>query len=232
MAGAGVAPDVLAALREIDSPTVSNGVEFFKVRDRTAGYASLELRCLTPGQQPMVGYAVTVTADSTTPAETRPERIHDVFDMIHSAPQPAVLVIQHVGTDRLKSCFVGDMFCTGLSKYGATGVVTDGGVRDVPGIRQRAPGFSVFAAGTVVSHGTPVFLDFNTTVSICGLTIRPGDLLHGDDSGLLTIPLEIAEPLVEQARAVQARERAYFDFLASSEFSHEGIKKHLGRVGH
>ena len=42
------------ALRRIDSPTVSNAVELFNTRDHVNGFASLELRCLTPGQKPMV----------------------------------------------------------------------------------------------------------------------------------------------------------------------------------
>ena len=107
-------PELLAALAAIDSPTISNAVELFNTRDHVDGFASLELRCLTPGHKPMVGYAVTVTADTTRPAETRPHRIDEVFDRIKAAPRPSVLVIQHVGTDRTKSCYVGDMFCAGL----------------------------------------------------------------------------------------------------------------------
>jgi regulator of RNase E activity RraA len=207
--------DTLAALASFDSPTVSNAVELFGVRDAADGFASMDLLCLTPGQTPMVGYALTVTADTTRAGERRPHRIGELFDLIRTAPRPAVLVIQHLGADRRKSCFVGDMFCAGLRHYGGAGVVTDGGVRDVAGIRLRAPGFGVFAAGTVVSHGAPAFIDFNVTVSVCGLAIAPGDLIHGDDSGVLTVPIEIAGAVAEKARAIRAAERAYFEFLES-----------------
>jgi hypothetical protein len=67
-----IPPDLLAALAEFDSPTVSNAVELFDTRDHVDGFASLELRCLTPGQRPTVGYAVTATADTTRPPQVAP----------------------------------------------------------------------------------------------------------------------------------------------------------------
>lgn len=224
-------PELLAALAEFDSPTVSNAVELFDTRDHVEGYASLALRCLTPGERPMVGYAVTMTADTTRPGETRPHRIGELFDRILAAPRPSVLVIQHVGEDRLRSCFVGDMFCAALQRYGGVGVATDGGVRDVAGIRRRAPGFGVFAAGTVVSHGAPAFIDFDVAVSLCGVTIAPGDLIHADDSGLLTVPVAIAGGVVEKARAIRAAESAFFDFLAA-DFAHDDLKRRLVKNAH
>jgi len=226
-----ISSELLAALAAFDSPTVSNAVELFNARDPADGFASLDLRCLTPGLKPMVGYAVTMTADTTRPAETRPHRIGEIFDLIKSAPRPSILVIQHLGTDRKKSCFVGDMFCAGLQQYGGAGILTDGGVRDVSGIRHRAPGFGVFAAGTVVSHGAPAFIEFNITVSICGLTIAPGDLIHADDSGLLTVPIGIADGVIEKAHAMRAKELEYFEFL-KTKFSHEDLKRRLVKNAH
>jgi hypothetical protein len=49
----------LEALRQIDSPTVSNAIEHFGVRPRVEGYAGWELRCAFPEQGTMLGYAVT-----------------------------------------------------------------------------------------------------------------------------------------------------------------------------
>lgn len=224
-------PDVVAALAAFDSPTVSNAVELAGVRDPADGFASLELRCLTPAQPPTVGYAVTMTADSTRPGEVRPHRIGELFDLVRAAPRPTVLVIQHVGTDRLRSCFVGDMFCAALQRYGGVGVATDGGVRDVAGIRQRAPGFGVFAAGTVVSHGAPAFIAFNVTASICGVTIEPGDLVHADDSGLLTVPIGAAGVVLEKARAIRAKELEYFELL-KTDLAHDDLKHRLVKNAH
>lgn len=214
-------PEVLEALRGFDSATISNAIEQFDVRDRAAGYADMRLRCQFPEYRPMVGYAVTCTADTTTPGESRPMNFAEVLETVHDAPQPAVLVVQHVGADRLKSCNFGDMSASGLHRLGVAGVVTDGGNRDREGIARRAPGFHVFSPGWVVSHGRGAYLDMQVQVSICGLNIAPGDLLHGDANGLLVVPHEVAGRLAEEARKVIDAEADYFKFLDSDQFTFE-----------
>ena len=57
-----------------------------------------------------------------------------------------------------------------------------------------------------------------------GLIVRPGDLLHGDESGLLSVPLEIVESVLEQAGFVLKKESEYIDFLNSDPFSLEELK--------
>ena len=59
--------DQLAALRALDTPTVCNAIESFKVRGRVEGFCGMDVRCLSPELGVMVGYAVTLTVDSTTP---------------------------------------------------------------------------------------------------------------------------------------------------------------------
>ena len=222
-----LSPDLLDDLRRYDSPTIANALEAFAVRDPVHGYASMELHCQFPARPPMVGYAVTCTADTTLPGDQRPIRLGDLVDVFAAAPKPAVLVIQYVGQNRLKSCFVGDMFCAWLAKMEGVGLVTDGGVRDRSGIEERAPNLQLFAPGWVVSHGHGAFLDFNVTVSICGMTIRPGDLLHGDANGLVSVPVEIAAETADQAALVRAEEADYFAFLDSDEFTPEKLKRRL-----
>jgi regulator of RNase E activity RraA len=211
-------------LRTIDSPTISNAIEKFKVRNQTEGYASAELICRFPELPPMVGYAVTCVVDTTSPEPTGPNRLADLYDAVAAAPKPAVVVMQNQGPSRLRSCMVGDMVCTSLQKLGVAGLVTDGGVRDITGIRNRAPGFQVFAAGLVVSHGLPTYLEANTPVTVCGLPVRPGDLLHGDESGVVSVPLEIAEEVLEQAKAVLKKESEFIEFLNSGTFTLDELK--------
>ena len=220
-------PAVLEALREFDSATISNAIEHFEVRDPVVGYADLRLRCQFPEYRPMVGYAVTCTADTTSPGESRTSRFGELLEVVRNAPQPAVVVVQHVGTDRLKSCYFGDMSVSGLHRLGAVGVVTDGGNRDGAGIVRRAPGFQIFSPGWVVSHGRSAFLDLQVNVSVCGLNIAPGDLLHGDANGLLVVPDGIADRLAAEAQKVREQESEYFEFIESDEFSFEEWKRRI-----
>jgi regulator of RNase E activity RraA len=221
--------DLLEALREFDSPTISNAVEHFQVRDPTTGYASMELQCQFPGLRPMVGYAVTCTVDTTTAGDQRPMGMGKFLDAVYAAPKPAVIVAQYVGPDRLRSCWMGDMSCSAMWKIGAVGAVTDCGNRDKKGIARRVPSFQIFSPGWVVSHGWGVYLDVGVSVSICGLSIQPGDLVHGDANGILTVPVGIVEGVLEQAKAVQDAEREYFDFLQSDTYSYEEMRDRLVR---
>ena len=218
----------LEALRNFDTATVSNAIEHFEVRDRTVGYGSNELICQLPGVRPMVGYAVTVTGDTTRPGDTRPSRVVDVVDLVAGAPQPSVLVIQYVGDDRRRSCFVGDMFCLTVNRFGAVGVVTDGNARDRVGIQEKTSDFQLFSTGWVASHGYGCYLDFNVPVSICGMEIRPGDLLHGDENGLITIPHEIAPQVARQAQVVRDVEGQYFELFQNPALDRDELKRRVG----
>jgi 4-hydroxy-4-methyl-2-oxoglutarate aldolase len=217
----------LEALRKIDSPTIANAIEAFDVRDRTDGYTSLELRCMFPELQPVIGYAVTCTVDSTSPGKRPPTAILDLYAAIEAAPKPAIVVMQDIGPDRLRSCHAGDVMSTIFQTLGAVAVVTDGGVRDLAGIKQRAPNFQLFAPGVVVSHGTASIIEIGMTVSISGLTIRPGDLLHGDANGLVSIPHAVADRVAAQAEKVWDRERQLVDFVKSSEFTLSALKERM-----
>ena len=210
-----LAPEQLEALRKIDSPTIANAIEAFDVRDRTDGYASLELRCLFPDLPPIIGYAMTCTVDSTSPGKRPPTALHDLFAAVQAGPKPSVIVMQNIGPDRLRSCHAGDVLSTIFQTLGAVALITDGGVRDLAGVRQRAPNFQLFAPGVVVAHGTSAVIEIGMTVTICGLTIKPGDLLHGDANGVVSIPHAVADRIAAQAEKVWANERDLVDYIKS-----------------
>jgi regulator of RNase E activity RraA len=88
---------------------------------------------------------------------------------------------------------------------GCLGVVTDGTVRDLP--EAEAVGFHFFSAHVSVSHAYVHMVDFGAPVKVGGLWIRPGDLLHGDQHGVVVVPPEIAPRIPEAAAKIEARER-------------------------
>lgn len=207
----------LAELRAIDSPTIANAIETFNIRPRVAGYVGYDVRCLIPGLGTMLGYAVTCKGDSTTEGR-QVERAHQqLYQAIVNSPQPAVVVIQDDGNDRLHSCHAGEMMATTMMRCGAVGLVSDGGLRDILEIKALG-GFHYYGAGLVVSHGNPLIYDVGAEVTISGLTIRPGDLLHGDENGIVVIPAEIADKVAAAAMEVRRREQARLEEINSPDF--------------
>ena len=216
----------LEELRSVDSPTVSNAVEAFKVRDDTQGFMGMNIQCLTPEFGVMVGYAITATADSMTPGRARNRQGHlRLFEGIAASPKPAILVVQDVGPRRTHACFLGDVIASLSRRLGAIGIVTDGGVRDLDGVRPL--GFHVFAAGLVVAHGTFNIIDVGIPVELSGVRVQPGDLIHGDPSGVTTVPLEVADKVYEQCQKVREREIGLRDYAHSRDFSLEGLRARL-----
>ena len=218
----------IEGLRAIDSGTVANAIDSFDVRERSSGFASLELRCLNPDLPPMLGYAVTCTEDTTTPLRGPRTSYEALFRAVRASPKPAVVVFKALGQDRLRSCHVGDMMCTLLQRLGAVAVVTDGGARDINAVRERAPGFQLFAAGTVAGGGDYTMFDVGGQVSICGLRIAPGDLLHGDLNGLVSVPHAVAARVPARARKIRALEAEFADFVKGPGFSLPGLAKRFG----
>src|SRR5438093_11061658 len=114
----------LSALRRIDSPTISNAIETFKVRPRVAGYVGSEIRCIFPELPPTVGYAITCTVDSTTEERQR-IGFQRLYELLTNAPKPAIVVIQDLSTDRLHSCHAGKLVSTQIKRRGAVGSLAD-----------------------------------------------------------------------------------------------------------
>lgn len=89
----------------------------------------------------------------------------------------------------------------------------------------RELNFQLFAGNTAVSHAYAHIFDFGCAVNIGGLEVRPGDLLHGDRHGLLTVPRDIAAEIPTVAARLQGIEQKVIDFCRSKEFSVDRLRQ-------
>ena len=182
-----------------------------------------ELKCIFPKLGPMVGYAATaVVRASLPPADPPRVKITDVWEHVASMPEPRILVIQDMDWPRSKGSFWGEVNANIMKALGCVGTITHGGVRDLDEV--EALGFHFFAAELLVSHAYIHVVDFGGPVRVGGLTVKPGDLLHGDQHGVTNIPYELAASMPEAARKVEERERRIISYCQSSEFTREGLR--------
>ena len=84
------------------------------------------------------------------------------------------------------------------------GVITDGSVRDLP---QLAEGFQVLADRVGPSHAFVHVVDFGKPVSVAGMRVRDGDLIHADQHGAVVIPWQVAKDVKAAADTIARRER-------------------------
>lgn len=217
----------MEALRRIDSPTIANAVEPFGVRPLTQGFMGMDIKCMFPEMGVMVGYAVTATLDSQTEdAPKDPRILWNVMKNIDASPKPAVLVFQDVGPRPTHACHFGDALANLSKRLGAIGLVTNGGVRDLAGCRDI--GFRYFAPGLTVSHGNYRYVSAGEPVEVSGVRVEQGDLIHGDENGVVLIPAEVAPKVVEMANEVLAKETDVIGYYRGADFSLEGVARRLG----
>ena len=217
-------PEQFEALRAIDTPTVCNAIERFNVRGRVEGFMGMDIRSLTPEFGTMLGYAVTVTVDSTTPDVPAPAGSWRAWmEAMDASPKPVVLVFHDVGPQRHKSAHIGEVMGTIATRLGAIGIVCDGGIRDI--LELKRLNFHCFAPGLVPAHGNPRLIEVNVPVEIDGVRVEPGDLLHGDANGVTTVPLAIADRIEEAAERVRAVEAEAMAYIRSAEFTVDGFMR-------
>jgi 4-hydroxy-4-methyl-2-oxoglutarate aldolase len=223
---AGLSEHDLAFLRGVDSPTIANAIEAFKVRDRTEGFIGGEVHSLFPEMPPMVGIALTVTMTNEPGQVASRERWWRMFEALGDTPSPSVLVVQDISGAPTRCAFCGEVMATLAKRLGSVGMVTDGGVRDVHEVRQL--GFQYFARYLVVSHGNFDIVDVGEPVTLDGQQIETGDILHGDANGVVIVPREVLAGLPREVEAVRKRERATMDYYLTDDFSLAEAKSRAG----
>lgn len=196
----------LATLRKFDTPTICNVIEVFDIRPRNTGYMDKRITACYPKLPPMVGYATTATFRSNAPPRSSDVygSIEKQLEVFPSVPSPPVVVFQDVDDPVVAATF-GEVMCATYKAFGAAGIITSGGGRDIDQV--GALEFPAFVGSVICSHGYCHILDINVPVHVGGLTVYPGDLLHGDRNGVTTIPREIGSQVA----------RVTADFIAAEE---------------
>lgn len=175
---------------------------------------AMEIRCLFPELGPMVGYAATGTirarGKSTHGDQTA------LYQHVREVPGPRVVVVEDLDDPPGHGSLWGEVNATIFQALGCVGCVTDGCVRDLK--EARAIGFHFFARGPGVSHAYVRVESAGTPVTVGGLQVRPGDLIHADQHGVLLIPTEIAADLPAAAERVINTEQSLLSWVRSPNF--------------
>ncbi len=214
-----LAPGELAALARFSTPTLANAIEAFAVRPANIGFAGPEIRCLFPELGTMVGYAATVRIAADRPAP--PGAADDAFlrsywSSILDAPAPTIVVVEDLDPEPV-GALIGEIKANVYKAVFCVGALLRGGVRDVD--EMRAAGFHAFASAVLVSRAYVHVVDFGQPVRIGRLRVAPGDLIHADRHGVLSIPLEIARDLPRVAEEIERLEREIIDAALEPAFS-------------
>jgi regulator of RNase E activity RraA len=197
----------LDALRALDTPTVCNAIEVVAPERRGFGYTTKPLVCARPSLPPIVGYARTArirarTASPLDGAAMRRQRL-DYYAYVENGPRPSIVMIQDIDDPPGCGAFWGEVQSNIHKGLGCLGTVTNGSIRDIP---DAAEGFQMIAGSVGPSHAFVHLVDFGIAVSIHGMDVAPGDLVHADRHGAVVVPTEIAREIPAAADLVARRE--------------------------
>jgi 4-hydroxy-4-methyl-2-oxoglutarate aldolase len=206
-------------LRQFNSPTISNAIEIFNVRPRHVGFLPHTIRCLLPDLGPIVGYAVTSQTRAALPTGSEPDLNADYLRYVAAQPGPKIAVGQDLDDPTGLGAQFGEVNATIHRKLGCVGHITDGCPRDLDEV--HGLGFQLFGLNPCVSHAYVRLAGFGQPVTLAGVAIAPGDLLHADKHGVCIIPLEIAAKLADACREVERLERPLLVHCRSEGFDLE-----------
>jgi 4-hydroxy-4-methyl-2-oxoglutarate aldolase len=221
-----ITPEQIEYLMTIDSPTIANAIETFKVRDRSEGFIGGGIQSVFPNPEPMVGYALTVTMTNEPGEVADREGYWRMWETLAEMPKPSVLAIQDLSGKPSRCAYAGEVMATLAQRLGAVGMVTDGGFRDLNEVQML--GMHYFAPYAVVSHGNFRIVEIDVPITLDGQRIETGDILHGDINGIVIVPPAVVSGLPDVVNAIRDRERRLIDFIKSDRFTLEDAKASRG----
>ncbi len=201
--------EMLEKLRGFNTPSVTNIVATYPNNPLCLGlyepwrqnwYTDQSVRCLFPELRARIGYAVTVAFALPNPNYKRWTLI-DLLQVIHEAKKPTVLVIKQDFPPEIlpKVGLAGGQFTSALKACGVVGVVTDGPTRDIDEIRHLDMAY--LTTGITPGHGEMAISAVNAPVSVAGMDVSPGDVVHMDENGAVKFP---ADKLADICRNIDA----------------------------
>ncbi len=220
----------LAALTAFDTPTICNALELLVPERRAMGFTTSSLVAPFPELPPMVGYARTCTIRAAEPSSASKESLRkqrfDYFDYVASKPGPTISIVQDLDDGRPGfGSFWGEVNSNIHRALGCLGTVTNGSIRDIDAI---AEGFRMLAGKVGPSHAHVHMVEFGCDVSVGGMNVCSGDLVHADRHGAVVIPHAVARKVPEAAALLGRREAVILDVCRGSDFTVEKLKQAIG----
>lgn len=214
-----IGPDLLARLRSVDTPTVCNAIEVAEGGRGFDRYTRGTVLSSAPAAPPIVGFAVTAklaaAAPPTEPAATVRRRRMDYYRAMAEAPAPAIAVVEDTDWPTCVGAFWGEINTTVHKGLGLCGALTNGVMRDLGDL---APGFPVLAGSIGPSHAFVHVTAIGLPVTVFGLTVSPGDLIHADRHGAVIVPPAVLPRLGAALEELAATEKIILEAARSPEF--------------
>lgn len=213
--------EIIQRLRKLDTATICNVVATYpdsdiclELYDAWEGeyYTDTSVHCIYPELGPVCGYAATAWYSDKKPEHTNLDP-WILYEHLDATPKPVVLVAKQTYSNGLlsKSGLFGGMMSAEFKAFGVVGVVTDGPMRDYIEIKEQEVQY--LATGFTSGHGDTQLRGANIPVTVAGMSVKPGDIIHMDDCGACKFPADKLRQVLKYATELlsrEAKEKAFF----------------------
>ncbi len=207
---------MLEELKQFDTPSITNVVATYPGNPLCLGlynpwsenwYTDQTIRCMYPELGRLAGYAVTCVYGLPDPGYTRLS-FADVIDALEASPKPTILVLQQKFPPEIagKVGLAGGNMVSAMKAVGCVGLISNGPSRDLDEVRPL--GFQYMLTGVTAGHGAMAVQAINVPVSVGGMDVAPGEIIHMDENGAVKFPAAKLADVLRNARALQQEEAA------------------------
>jgi len=218
--------DLLKLLQSVDTPTVCNAIEVAQGKRGFSQFTRGTMISSDPEGGAIVGYAKTAKIAALEPPKENndiiKERRMNYYRYMSEVDGPAIVVIEDVDYPECIGAYWGEINTKVHKGFGISGALTNGVVRDLGDLAQDFP---VVAGSIGPSHGFVHVREIHTSVSVFGIQVSPGDLVHADRHGAVVIPKEVIPILKDAIHKLFASERLILDPTEKTEFSFDDFKR-------
>lgn len=211
--------EMMKELEKFDTPSITNVVATYPGSDLCLGlynpwtenwYTDERIKCMYPELGPRCGYAVTCVYGLPDPSFNR-LTFMDVAEALDTSPKPTILALEQKFPPEIagKVGLAGGNMTTTMKILGCLGCVSNGPSRDIDEIRPME--FQYLLSGITPGHGDQAVHAVNVPVSISGMDVAPGEIIHMDENGAVKFPANRLGDVLENVKALAEREGALQD---------------------
>lgn len=204
----------LSELERFDTPSITNVVATYPDDPLCLGlynpwrenwYTDRTVECMYPDLGPRAGHAVTCVYGMPDPGFDELSFM-DVADALDDSPKPTILAMEQDFPPEVQGSvgLTGGNMTTTMQSLGCVGCVSNGPGRDIEEIRPME--FQYLLTGTAPGHGEIAVQAVNVPVSIRGMDVAPGEIIHMDENGAVKFPADRVEDVLANVRQLEARE--------------------------
>jgi 4-hydroxy-4-methyl-2-oxoglutarate aldolase len=205
---------VLEELKQFNTPTITNVVATYPNHPLCLGlydpwednwYTDHSIKCMYPELGRTVGYAVTCVYGLPDP-DLASLSFVDIAKALETSEKPSILVFQQNFPPHLagKVGLSGGNMTSAMKALGSVGAISNGPSRDIDDI--RAMKFQYLLSGISPGHGEMAVHAVNVPVSIAGMDVEPGDIIHMDENGACKFPALRLRDVLKNSRMLQQEE--------------------------